>query len=42
MEQQEDDPSVGIQGCWFCTNCDHVEDIEDDDHYLDDCSREDR
>jgi len=40
MEKQEDDPDVGIVGGWTC-DCGHTEPIEDDDHYLDDCSRED-
>jgi DNA-directed RNA polymerase subunit M/transcription elongation factor TFIIS len=31
MEHQQEDPSVGIAGCWVCTNCEHVEDEEDYD-----------
>jgi hypothetical protein len=33
MEHQEDDPSVGIVGCWVCTNeeCDEVVEEEPDD-----------
>ena len=42
LETQEDDPECGINGCVYCPNekCDYVADIEDDDQYLDEASRE--
>jgi hypothetical protein len=34
MERQEEDPDVGIIGCWVCTNddCGEVVAIEDEDY----------
>jgi hypothetical protein len=36
MEHEEDDPSVGVTGGWYCAACDHAEldDIDDEPDLL--------